>query len=234
MGCKPTSTRMEANIQLSQDDGEILEDVGLYRQLISKLLYLTITQPDLSYSVNPLSQYLANPRSTHLRAIHRILQYIKGTIGQGMYFPFSSTTQLKAFIDSDWGACIDIRRSINGFCIFLGESLISWKFRKQSTFSRLSAEAEYQAMANTTCELVWLMSFLPDFCIEHKQPTILFCDNEATLHIAANLVFHEQTKHIEIDCHLVCEKIQTGCLKTMHVSSQHQIADLLTKALLPT
>ena len=191
-------------------------------------------QPDLSYSVNRLSQYLANPRSTHLQAVHRILQYIKGTIGQGMYFPFSSTTQLKAFIDSDWGACIDIRRSINGFCIFLGESLISWKFRKQSTFSRLSAEAEYQAMANTTCELVWLMSFLPDFCIEHKQPTILFCDNEATLHIAANLVFHEQTKHIEIDCHLVCEMIQTGCLKTMHVSSQHQIADLLTKALLPT
>ena len=97
---------MEANIQLSQDDGEILEDAGLYRWLISKLLYLTIKQLDLSYSINRLSQYLANPRSTHLQAVHRILQYIKGTIGQGMYFPFSSTTQLKAFTDSDWGAVL--------------------------------------------------------------------------------------------------------------------------------
>ena len=92
---------MEANIQLSQDNEGILEDVRLYRQLIGKLLYLMITQPNLSYSVNRLNQYLANPQSTHLQVVHKILQYIKGIVNQGLYFPSSSTTQLKAFTDSN-------------------------------------------------------------------------------------------------------------------------------------
>ena len=86
-------------------------------------------------------------------------------------------------------------------------------------------------MTNVTCELVWLLSLLRDFSIEHKKPTILYCDNEVTLHIATNLVFHERTKHIEIDCHFFREKLQAGCLKTLHVSSQNQIANFLTKPL---
>ena len=88
-------------------------------------------------------------------------------------------------------------------------------------------------MANVTCELIWLIALLRDFGIQSKEPTTLFCDNETTLHIAANPVFHEMTKHIEIDCHLVREKIQAGCLKTMNVSSQHQLVDLFIKALFP-
>ena len=180
---------MEANIQLSQHNEGILEDVRLYRQLIGKLLYLMITQPNLSYSVNRLNQYLANPQSTHLQVVHKILQYIKGIVNQGLYFPSSSTTQLKAFTDSNQGACEDTRRSISGFCLFLVESLISWKSKKQSIVSCSLAEAEYRAMANTTCELVWLMSLLCDFHIKHKQPAILFCDNKAALHMLLILCF---------------------------------------------
>ena len=126
-----------------------------------------------------------------------------------------------------------MRRSISGFCVFLGDSLISWKSKKQSVVSRSSVEAKYRAMANMTCELIWFTALLRDFGIQNKEPTTLFCNNEAAIHIAANPVFHERMKHIVIDCHLVREKIQAGCLKTMHVSSQHQIADLFTKALFP-
>ena len=126
-----------------------------------------------------------------------------------------------------------MRRSISGFCVFLGDSLISWKSKKQGIVSRSSAKVGYRAMANVTCELIWLTTLLRDFSIQSKEPITLFCDNEATLHIAANPVFHERTKHIEIDHHLIQEKIQVGCLKTMHVSSQHQLVDPFIKALFP-
>jgi len=122
------------------------------------------------------------------------------------------------------------RRTTSGYCVFLGDSLISWKIRKQKTVSRSSAEVEYRSMAAATCELTWLRYLFKDLQVCLKSIT-LFCDNQVTLHIAVNPVYHEHTKHIKIDCHVVREKIQVGQIVTKFIPSYLQLANIFTKAL---
>ncbi|KAL0416583.1 UNVERIFIED_CONTAM: Retrovirus-related Pol polyprotein from transposon RE1 [Sesamum latifolium] len=123
------------------------------------------------------------------------------------------------------------RRSITGFCIFLGSSIISWKTKKQATVSRSSAEAEYRSIASTVSGLLWISYLLRDFQLPVQRPIPFWCDNKATLHITANPVFHERTKHLDIDCHLVRDQFKAGFISPSHISDLHQPADLFTKAM---
>jgi len=218
LASKPVLFPMVQNLKLSRDVVRVLSDPTPYMRFIGRLLYLTITRPDLAYFV-------------YLDVAYRVLRYLKSVPGQGLFFSAESDFRLKAFCDADWAGCSDTRRSITGFCVFLGSSLISWKSKKQHTISRFSAESEYRSMASTGCELLWLFTLLHDLTVAHPQAATLFCDSQAALHIAANPVFHERTKHIDVDCHFIREKIQLGLIKTLHVPSQHQLADIFTKAL---
>ena len=203
----------------------------MYRRLIGKFLYLTLTRPDINYLVHKLSQFISAPKLLHLQVAYKILKYLKKTPGQGLFLSTDSKLQLKCYCDADWAACVDIRRSIFGFVIILDESLISSKCKKQQVVSRSSAESEYRAMANVPIEIVWLITLLDTFGVQHKQPVALYYDSKAALFISANPVYHERTKHIEVDCHFIREKIEDGVIENFHVPTQHQLANLFKKPL---
>ena len=153
LGAKPGNFPMEQNIALSENDGELIQDPSPYRRLVGRLIYLTITRPDLSYAVHVLSQFMDKPRIPHLDAAHKVLRYLKQSPGQGILLSTSSAIQLHAYCNVDWARCRDTPRSVTSYCILLGKSPISWKTKKQTTVSRSSAEAEYRSMAATCCEI---------------------------------------------------------------------------------
>jgi hypothetical protein len=231
LGAKPCDFPMEQNHQLALDTSPNFEHPDRYRRLVGRLIYLTITRPELCYAVHTLAQFMQSPRETHWNSALRILHYLKGHPGQGLFLSKDSSLRLTAYCDSDYATCPLTRRSLTGYFIMLGVSPISWKTKKQPTVSRSSAEAEYRSMATTSCELIWLKSLLKSLGVSHSMPMRLFCDSQAALHIAANPVFHERTKHIEVDCHFVRDQIQAGNISTFYVCTNMQLADIFTKAL---
>ncbi|RVW96740.1 Retrovirus-related Pol polyprotein from transposon RE1 [Vitis vinifera] len=231
LDCKPVDTPMDPNVKLVPGQGEPLGDPGRYRRLVGKLNYLTITRPDISFPVSVVSQFLQSPCDSHWDAVIRILRYIKSTPGQGVLYENRGHTQVVGYTDADWAGSPTDRRSTSGYCVFIGGNLISWKSKKQDVVARSSAEAEYRAMALATCELIWLRHLLQELRFGKDEQMKLICDNQAALHIASNPVFHERTKHIEVDCHFIREKIASGCVATSFVNSNDQLADIFTKSL---
>ncbi|CAA7015851.1 unnamed protein product [Microthlaspi erraticum] len=212
LACKPSSIPMDPSLKLALDSDEpVLEDITPYRRLVGKMMYLTITRPHITYAVNRLC-----------------------TIGLGVFYSADSDLLLKGFTDADWNSCTDSRRSTSGFCMFLGPSLISWKSKKQQTSSHSSAESEYRAMEFAVREISWLVNLLTEFDVHQPQPVAFYCDSTAAIHIANNAVFHERTKHIENDCHIVRDRIVSGLIKTLHIRTETQLADVFTKPLYPT
>lgn len=229
--CKPALFPLPRNLNLSTQNGPPLEDPEIYRRLIGKLLYLNMTRPDISFAVQQLSQFLQAPAQTHLSAALHVLKYLRGTINLGIFYSASNDLALTAYCDADWGSCPFSAKSLTGYAIFLGDSLISWKTKKQKTTSKSTCEAEYRSMSYTTSELIWLEGLLADLHVKIPQPIDLFCDNIAAKYLAENQVFQERTKHLKIDCHFVRDYVVSGFIKILHVRSALQLADILTKAL---
>ncbi|RVW25479.1 Retrovirus-related Pol polyprotein from transposon TNT 1-94 [Vitis vinifera] len=149
----------------------------------------------------------------------------------GLFYSAQSPLVLRAFSDADWAGDPTDRRSTTGYCFLLGSSLISWRSKKQTFMARSSTEAEYRALADTTSELLWLRWLLKDLSVSTSSATPLYCDNQSAIHIAHNDVFHERTKHIEIDCHFIRYHLVHGAFKLFSVSSKDQLADISTKSL---
>ncbi|XP_031268175.1 secreted RxLR effector protein 161-like [Pistacia vera] len=222
---------MVPNVHLTKD-GELFGDPEKYRRLIEKLNYLMVICPDIAYPVSVVSQFMASPTVHHWAALEQILCHLKRALGCCILYANHSHSHIECFSDADWAGFKVDRRSTSGYCVFVGGNLISWKSKKQNVLSRSSAESEYRAMAQAVCQIMWIYQFLTEIGLETSVPAKLWCDNQAALHIASNLVFHERTKHIEIDCHFVREKLQQGLISIGYVKTGEQLGDIFTKALI--
>ncbi|KAJ0565941.1 putative RNA-directed DNA polymerase [Helianthus annuus] len=234
LGCKPVTTPIEQSFLVTnkcKNDQKILENVNGFQRLIGKLIYLSLTRPDISYTVQFLSQFMHSPCQSHLDIALRLLRYLKLSPGKGISFKKSDSMVLTGFVDSDWAKCLKTRKSVTGYGIFLGETLISWKSKKQSVVSRSTAEAEYRAMCSATCEIMWILNVLSELKVDYILPVSLYCDSKSAISISQNPVFHERTKHFELDLHFLREKIAAGLIKPEKISTEKQVADIFTKGL---
>ncbi|KAF3632929.1 Protein EXORDIUM-like 1 [Capsicum annuum] len=174
---------------------------------------------------------MQTPCMPHMSATLYLLRYLKGTSDSGLFLSSAPDLSFAAYCDSDRGTCADSRRSVSGYCILLDDSLIGWKSKKQVAVSLSSAEAEYRAMSKAVAVITWLIRLLSDFGVSDLTLVPLFCDNQTTIHIAKNPVFHERTKHIELDFYFVRTKLADGLISLSHTSSFSQLADVFTKCL---
>ncbi|KAI0505062.1 hypothetical protein KFK09_016019 [Dendrobium nobile] len=228
--CKPLPTPITPrSIQSREPDSNLLHPPN-YRSIVGSLQYLTITRPDLAFATNQLCQHMHNPQPTHVHALKRTLRYLQGTLNYGLPLCRGDLT-LQTFADADWASDSADRKSVSGFCTFLGKNLISWSVKKQITVAKSSTEAEYRALAAATSDVIWLRRLLTDFDAPPSKPTTIFCDNVSALALALNPVFHARTKHIEIDYHFISHHIQHKEISVQHIHSIDQPADILTKSL---
>ena len=156
---------------------------------------------------------------------------MKGAPRPGIVYNNHRHSRLECFTNLDWVGSKEDKRSTSGYGAFVGGNLVSWKSKKHSVVSQSSARFEYRAMTQSVCEIMWLHQLLMEVGIKTTVLAKLWCDDQATLHIASNTVFHEWTKHIEIDCHFVCEKIQLDLIFIGYVKTGEQLGDIFTKAL---
>jgi hypothetical protein len=190
-------------VKLSCDDGSKEVNGIVYRQMVGSLNYLTTTRPDISYSVSVLSQFMVKPHESHLNATKAVLRYLKGTLDYGIKYNDASDVELTGYSDSDWADNLDDRRLTTGYAFNIGSGVVSWSSKKKPTVSLSSTEAEYKALCAETCEAVWLRRLLQDVGEERKEPTMIRYDNQSSINIAKNPIFHARTKHVEAQCHFV-------------------------------
>ncbi|XP_073022677.1 secreted RxLR effector protein 161-like [Primulina eburnea] len=200
---------MGSSDKLSKDGVAEGVDNTMYRSIIGSLLYLTATRPNIMFSVCLCARYQADPKTSHLKAVKRILRYIAGTLEFGLWYTHDTNTNLVGFSDSDWAGDLDDRKSTSGGCFYLGNNLVSWASKKQNCVSLSTAESEYMAAANCCSQLMWMNQMINDYGF-HSDIMIVYCDNSSVIDIFKNPIQHSRTKHIDIRHHFIRDLVEKG------------------------
>jgi hypothetical protein len=228
---RPMTTPMITNWKKLHASKSQLVDSTLYRQLIGSLMYLVNTRPDICFVVNTLNQFMVEPRRVHWVAVKHVLRYLCGTVDYGLDYDRGDGVRLVGYTDLDWAGCVSDRKSTLGCFFGLGSAVVSWFSRKQNSVALSLAEAEYMAASHASCEALWLRKMLVGLFGVQLRPTVIYCDNQSCIKLSENPVFHDWSKHIKIRYHFIRDYVQRGVVELQYISTEEQVADILTKAL---
>ncbi|KAA8528866.1 hypothetical protein F0562_036221 [Nyssa sinensis] len=209
-GAKDVSTPLSTSQSLHLFDGTPPINSSKFCRVIDRLQYLSLTHPDISFTVNKLSQFMHKPTTTHSTTTKRLLRYLKQTIFHGIQITKAGSLVSTTYSDSDWAGNVDDRTSTSAYITFLGSNPISWSSKKQRAIARSTTEAEYRSLANIASETMWLLGLFNELGFSLKQSPHLLCDNLGATHLSFNLVHHSRMKHIQIDLHFVRDLVQEG------------------------
>ncbi|GJS81410.1 putative ribonuclease H-like domain-containing protein [Tanacetum coccineum] len=223
-------TPIETQKPLVKDEEASDVEVHLYRSMISSLMYLTASRPDIMFAVCACSRFQVTLKTSHLSVVKRIFRFLKGKPKLGLWYPRVSLFDLEAYSDSDYaGANLD-RKSTTGGYQFLSRRLISWQCKKQTIVASSTTKAEYVAVANCCGQVLWIQNQMLDYGFNFMN-TKIYIDNESTICIVKNLVYHSKTKHITIRHHFIRDAYEKKLIQVLKIHTDDNVADLLTKAL---
>ena len=232
-GCNPVDTPMEQNNKLLPGKPNLARDVTKFRSIVGSLRYLVNTRPDIAYSVGIVSRFMETPTTEHWAALKRIVRYISGTTELGCKYTCGSLTSLKllGYSDSDHAGDLEKRKSTSGVIFFLNGNIVTWCSQKQRVVSLSSCETEYIAAASAACQGVWLVRLIADITGEKMQSFRLLMNSKSAIELSKNPVYHERSKHIDTRYHYIRECVTDGTVEVDHISTDRQLADILTKPL---
>ena len=165
--CNPTKLPLAPGTQFTQNDEPTLsptpEEITDFRGKVGSLIYaMKQTRLDIGYALGVLAKHMGNPGVAHIRALHQLFRYLKGTVNHGLTFVGKDRFEVKGYYDASWNSCSMTGKSVTGWVTTVGGTALSWKSEKQSTVAQSTAEAEYIAACSVSKEWCYLKSLLKE------------------------------------------------------------------------
>jgi len=220
-------------LTLPSDEDAPHPDQDRFPELLGGIMYLMVcTRPDIAHAVSVLSRFIATGRHgpTHWRAALRLLGYLKHTADYKLTLGGNITT-LTGFSDSSWADNLIDRHSSQGFCVTLGSGVISWRANRSPAVALSTCEAELYAGTAAAQELLWLTYLLGSLGQSQDSVPLLWCDNQSTVALTKDPIYSARSKHIEARYFFIRELVQGQRLRTAHIPSYDNVADIFTKPL---
>eukprot|EP00268_Persea_americana_P056077 TRINITY_DN6570_c0_g1_i4.p1 TRINITY_DN6570_c0_g1~~TRINITY_DN6570_c0_g1_i4.p1 ORF type:complete len:520 (+),score=81.62 TRINITY_DN6570_c0_g1_i4:3057-4616(+) len=228
--CNPVKNPIVPGCRLVKDEGGVRIYATTYKQMVSSLMYLTATRPDLMFVVSLISRFMETPTELHQQAMKWIFRYLKGTTEMGILYKKGGEC-LVAYSDSDYAGDLEDRKRTSGYVFKIGSGDVAWSSKKQPVVALSTTEAEFIAAASCACQCVWMQRILGKLGFNQSKCTTIFCDNNSAIKLSKSPIMNGRSKHIDVRFHFLRDLSKDGVVDLVHCGSKDQLADIMTKPL---